>query len=176
MTTRQEPGGQPKIEYSLDTRRARTEVRGQVTQARLIKNLVREASSGQSLDPQIGSTLYKLLVPVELEAFLTSAGETQMVLDEGTAGIPWEMLDDDDGSRGNEPPWAIRSKLLRKFKTETFRQQVKDTDSRDAHPRHRRARVPRRTIRRCRAPTARPRPSSSASRRRFRTWRRESRR
>ncbi|MEO8259426.1 MAG: CHAT domain-containing protein [Acidobacteriota bacterium] len=131
VTTRQEAGSQPKIEYSLDTRRARTEVRGQVTQPRLIKNLVREASSGQSLDQQIGSTLYKLLVPVELEAFLTSSGETQLVLDEGTAGIPWEMLDDDDGSRGHEPPWAIRSKLLRKFKTETFRQQIKDTDSRD---------------------------------------------
>ena len=52
------------------------------------------------------------------------------MLDEGTAGIPWEMLDDDDGSRGNELPWAIRSKLLRKFKTETFRQQVKETDRR----------------------------------------------
>jgi CHAT domain-containing protein len=131
VTTRQESGTQPKIEYSLDTRRARTEVRGQVTQPGLIKNLVREASSGQSLDQEIGSTLYKLLVPVELEAFLTSSGETQLVLDEGTAGIPWEMLDDDDGSRGNEPPWAIRSKLLRKFKTETFRQQIKDTGSRD---------------------------------------------
>jgi CHAT domain-containing protein len=126
VTTRREPGSQPMIEYALDTRRARTEVRGQVTQARLIGNLVREASSGQSLDPQIGSTLYKLLVPVELEAFLTSSGETQMVLDEGTAGIPWELLDDDDGTRGNEAPWAIRSKLLRKFKTETFRQQVRD--------------------------------------------------
>jgi len=130
VTSSRELGKQPKIEYALDTRRARTEVRGQVTQARLIHNLVKEASSGQSLDPQIGRTLYKLLVPVELEAFLTSAGETQMVLDKDTAGIPWEMLDDDDGTRSDEPPWAIRSKLLRKFKTETFRQQVKDADSR----------------------------------------------
>jgi hypothetical protein len=130
VTTIQELGGQPKIEYALDTRRARTEVRAQVTQARLIHNLVREASSGQSLDPQIGRTLYKLLVPVELEAFLTSAGESQIVLDEGTAGIPWEMLDDDDGTRSEEAPWAIRSKLLRKFKTEKFRQQVKDVDNR----------------------------------------------
>jgi CHAT domain-containing protein len=130
VTTTRDANAQPKIEYALDTRRARSEVRGQVTQARLIKNLVREASSGQSLDQQIGRTLYKLLVPVELEAFLTSSGETQMVLDEGSAGIPWELLDDNDGSRDNEPPWAIRSKLLRKFKTETFRQQVKDADRR----------------------------------------------
>ena len=130
VTTRLEPGGQPTIEYALDTRRARTEVRGQVTQARLIKNLVREASSGQSLDQQIGRTLYKLLVPVELEAFLASSGETQIVLDPGTAGIPWEMLDDHDGNRGDQAPWAMRSKLIRKFKTETFRQQLKDVESR----------------------------------------------
>jgi CHAT domain-containing protein len=129
-TTVREGNGQPRIEYALDTRRARSEVRGQVTQVRLIKNLVREASSGPSLDAQIGRTLYKLLVPVELEAFLTSSGETHMVLDEGTAGIPWELLDDDDGSRENEPPWAIRSKLLRKFKTDKFRERVQDADSR----------------------------------------------
>jgi CHAT domain-containing protein len=129
-TTRHEPGGLPKIEYALDTRRARTEVRAQVTQARLIKNLVAEASSGQSLDPQIGRTLYKLLVPVELEAFLTSSSETHIVLDEGTAGIPWEILDDGESDRDGQPPWAIRAKLLRKFKTETFRQQVRDAENR----------------------------------------------
>ena len=127
VSTIRNKGAQPKIEYALDTRRARSEIRAQVTQARLIRNLVREASSAQSLDQEIGRTLYKLLIPVELEAFLTSSGETQLVLDRGTAGLPWELLD--DGGR-DEPPWAIRAKLLRKFKTETFRQQVKDPDSR----------------------------------------------
>ena len=107
-TTRPDPDGEREIEYALDTRRARTEVRAQVTQARLIRNLVREASAGQSLDPQIGSTLYKLLVPVELEAFLAGSGETHMALDEGTAGIPWELLDDGGGTDSSELPWAIR--------------------------------------------------------------------
>ena len=129
-TTRTAPDGQPTIEYALDTRRARTEVRAQVTQARLIHNLVAEASSGQSLDPQIGRTLYKLLIPVELEAFLASSIETHLVLDQGTAGIPWEILDDGGGTDASGLPWAIRSKLLRKFKTEEFRRQVKDVDSR----------------------------------------------
>ena len=37
--------GESAIEYSLDTSRARTEVRAQATQARLVQNLVKEASS-----------------------------------------------------------------------------------------------------------------------------------
>ena len=129
-TTRTDPDSQPMVEYTLDTRRARTEVRAQVTQARLIRSLIAEASSGQSLDPQIGSTLYKLLIPVELEAFLASSNETHLVLDKGTAGIPWEILDDGGGADVSELPWAIRSKLLRKFKTEEFRREVKDANSR----------------------------------------------
>ena len=129
-TTRREPGRQTQIEYALDTSRARTEVRAQVTQRRLIQNLVAEGSSGESLDPQIGSTLYRLLVPVELEAFLGSSSETHILLDEGTAGIPWEILDDRGGPNSSEVPWAIRSKLLRKFKTEVFRRQVKAPENR----------------------------------------------
>jgi CHAT domain-containing protein len=121
--------GESAIEYSLDTSRARTEVRAQSTQARLVQNLVKEASSATTGDSDIGRTLYKLLVPIELEGFLASADQTQLVLDAHTAGIPWEMLDDEAPGR-HDDPWAIRSKLLRKFKTERFRERVSDATSR----------------------------------------------
>ena len=85
-----ELGGQPKIQYALDTKRARTEVRAQVTQARLLRDLVARRRPVRTSTRRSARTLYNLLVPVELEAFLTSAGETQIELDEGTAGIPWE--------------------------------------------------------------------------------------
>jgi CHAT domain-containing protein len=130
-TMRHGAGGESEIEYSLDTSRARTEVRAQATQARLVRNLVKEASSASGAS-DIGRTLYKLLVPIELEGFLASASETQIVLDEHTAGIPWEMLDDDNGGGTNPFPWAIRSKLLRKFKTETFRDRVTDANAQAA--------------------------------------------
>jgi CHAT domain-containing protein len=117
--------GTTEIEYSLDTRRARTEVRARATQARLVQNLVTEAS-GATQDSQIAHTLYKLLVPIELEGFLAGSTETQIVLDEHTAGIPWELLADDDGDLKAGRPWAIRAKLLRKFKTEDFRERVTD--------------------------------------------------
>lgn len=128
--TRQDIHGNPFIAYALHTQRARTEVRAQATQAKLLRELVATASSELNTDQQIGRTLYNLLVPLELETFLASSSDMQIELDSGTAGIPWELLDDDLPTRATEvKPWAIRSKLLRKFKTETFRAQVTDADT-----------------------------------------------
>ena len=42
---------------------------------------------------QIGRTLFNLLIPVELEAYLAGSGEMQIELDPLTAKIPWELLD-----------------------------------------------------------------------------------
>lgn len=123
-------GNDRRILYTIDTRRARTEVRAQSTQVKLVRELVAAASSDQNRDPQIGRTLFQLLVPLELEPFLGSSSEMLLELDRGTAGIPWEMLDTTREERargaGDERPWAIRTRLLRKLRTETFRGQVID--------------------------------------------------
>jgi hypothetical protein len=59
------------------------------------------------------------------------AGTSAMVieLDQGSAPIPWEMLDTDSGksNRNDQRPWAIRTKLLRKLQLADFRQQPKDS-------------------------------------------------
>ena len=91
----------------------------------------RKRSSATTGDSDIGRTLYKLLVPIELEGFLASADQTQLVLDAHTAGIPWEMLDDEAPGIDHHR-WSIRSKLLRKFKTERFRERATDATSRAA--------------------------------------------
>ncbi|HET9646255.1 MAG TPA: CHAT domain-containing protein [Burkholderiaceae bacterium] len=119
--------GDTLIEYSLDTRRARAEVRGQSTQSKLIRELVMIASDDRNRNQQIGRTLFHLLVPVELEPFLASSGDIVLELDPETASYPWELMDTqpDDGTTANartDPPWAIRSRLLRKLRTETFRE------------------------------------------------------
>ena len=120
--------GQTSIQYTLDTKRARSEVRAQRTQGQLLRDLVSTASNAQNHDPQIGRTLFQLLVPVEIEAFLDGTGEMQIELDRETAGIPWELLDTGHADeRDPEPkPWAIRSKLLRKLRTTEYRSHVKD--------------------------------------------------
>lgn len=124
---------EPSIAYTLDTRRARTEVRAQATQGRLLKELVRTASNEANNDPAIGRALFKLLIPVEMEPFLgggdDSAGSDLVIeLDDSTAGIPWELLDTRAGheTQPTTTPWAIRVKLLRKLRSSEFRHQVQD--------------------------------------------------
>ncbi len=128
--TRSGPHDDAMIAYTLDTKRARTEVRAQATQGPLLRELVASASNDQNTDRRIGRTLFQLLVPVEMEPFLGGTTEMVIELDSGTAGIPWELLDTDAGAGSRDrPPWAIRAKLLRKLQTAEFRQNVVDADA-----------------------------------------------
>ncbi|HZA99113.1 MAG TPA: CHAT domain-containing protein, partial [Gemmatimonadales bacterium] len=123
-----EHGGEGLIEYTLDTKRARSEVRAQATQSKLIRAMVEEASNDANSDPQIGNTLCRLLLPLDLDPFVGGTSELVIELDGGTAGIPWELFDA-DSPRGRETtPWSIRSKLVRKLRTADFRQQVREAD------------------------------------------------
>jgi hypothetical protein len=118
------PDGEGQIVYTLDTRRARSEVRAQALQNRLLRELVTRAANDANGDPRIGRTLFRLLVPPEMEAFFGGTTDLVIELDPGTAGIPWELLDSegvDGGAAGDRLPWAIRTKLLRKLRTENFR-------------------------------------------------------
>ncbi|HYN57950.1 MAG TPA: CHAT domain-containing protein, partial [Rubrivivax sp.] len=115
---------QPLIEYTLDTRRARSEVRGQSTQARLVDELVRAGADANNSDSQIGRSLFQLLVPVEIEPFMAGSSALVLQLDSDTARFPWEMLDRDSiGSTGEHVPWAVRTRVLRKLRTQEFRSQ-----------------------------------------------------
>ncbi|MDQ3418153.1 MAG: CHAT domain-containing protein [Acidobacteriota bacterium] len=118
-------GGLPVLSYTLDTRRARSEVRAQRAQSLLIKELVATASNDQNRDEQIGRTLFDLLIPIELEAYLAGSGEMQIELDPQTAAIPWELLDTTRAA-DEDLPWALRVNLLRKLRISTFRERVVD--------------------------------------------------
>jgi triacylglycerol esterase/lipase EstA (alpha/beta hydrolase family)/CHAT domain-containing protein len=117
------------LSYALDTKRAATEVRAQATQGRLLEILVSRASNDRNTDLDIRRALFRLLVPIELEAFLGGASEMVIELDQHTAGIPWELLDTDVRGGGDKRPWAIRSKLVRKLRTEEIRQQIMDASA-----------------------------------------------
>ncbi|MEO5695912.1 MAG: CHAT domain-containing protein [Burkholderiaceae bacterium] len=123
----------PCVQFTIDTKRARTEVRAQQAQGSLVRELIAKASNDANTDPQIGRTLFNLLVPPELEPFLGGSGEMVIELDPGTAAIPWEMLDSNpDAQLDDRRPWAIRSKLVRKLRTEQFRSQLVDASPDDS--------------------------------------------
>ena len=124
-------GHSAAIVFTIDTRRARTEVRARQTQAPLIRSLVAAASNNLNRDSQIGRTLFQLLVPAEIESFLGGSTDTQIEVDRSTAGIPWELLDVQRARSSDPRPWAVRTKLLRKLRTATFRDQVIDAGAED---------------------------------------------
>ncbi|MBR0897095.1 CHAT domain-containing protein [Bradyrhizobium tropiciagri] len=107
-----------EIGYTINSKRARNDVRPQPVQVRLIKNLVTTASNNTNTDTQIGRTLFTLLVPRDLESFLGGSTATVLELDQGTAPIPWEALEQPTASN-RQKPWSIRTKLLRKLRTAT---------------------------------------------------------
>ena len=128
--TREGKGGESQIVYTLDTKRARSEVRAQATQSRLLRKLVAGVPQDRPGDASIGRALFKLLIPLEMEPFLGGTTDVQLELDGGTAGIPWEMLESETTGDGSDPrPWAIRTKLLRKLRTADFRAQVADANA-----------------------------------------------
>ena len=125
--------GETHILYTLDTQRARADVRAQGTQAQLVGELVKRASNDANTGSDMGRTLFQLLVPVEMEASLGGTSELLLELNDGTAAIPWEMLDaPDDGRSKQRAPWAIRNKLLRRLRTAEFRTQISDARPEDA--------------------------------------------
>jgi pimeloyl-ACP methyl ester carboxylesterase/tetratricopeptide (TPR) repeat protein len=123
-----------RLEYALDTRRARTEMRAQSTQATLVRKLVQRASNDDNTDVQLSKTLYQLLIPRELDAYFSGSTQMRIELDDSTSGLPWEFLDPgdtvrkaEDGKRRKaEDPWAIRTRLIRKLRMADFREDVRD--------------------------------------------------
>ncbi len=148
--------GASSIAFRLDTKRARTEITAQSTQGQLLRNLVALASDGRTTGNtggntdsdrgasggHLGRTLFQLLVPPALEPFLSGTNRMVLELDGQTAPIPWELLetpntDPDPGlaqatQQRSSEPWAIRTQLLRKLRTDTFRQAVRDANLEDA--------------------------------------------
>ena len=58
------------------------------------------------------------MCPPISKSFLGGSTETVLELDEGTAPIPWEILESPTSSNQHKP-WSIRTKLLRKLRTAT---------------------------------------------------------
>lgn len=119
------------IEFRLDTRRARSELRSVATQAALVQQIVKRAADDACDDNQLGRTLFQLLVPRDIEAYLGGTERMVLELDPTTARVPWELLDPPPERRagGDRRPWAVRTRLLRKLQTRRFRGQVRDASA-----------------------------------------------
>lgn len=115
--------GESTIVFTIDARRARSEVRSSTSQLGLVRALISSAEADRRADRALGKTLFRMLVPAELDSFFGNSEAVVLEVDDGTAGIPWEFLSvEDDDDDPHDVPWAIRAKLIRKLHTAEFRE------------------------------------------------------
>jgi CHAT domain len=107
-----------ELRFVLHSGRARSELRAQSTQRRLVNRLVKSAESELRYDPDLARALLHMLVPLEIRPMLAGADSLFLSLDPASARIPWEMLH--DGANGTEP-LALRVKLVRTLRLEDVR-------------------------------------------------------
>ncbi len=110
---------EPTIEFTIDTKRARTESRSTTKSVNLLQAIIANAEAAGRSTTDFGETLFKLLVPPEMDDFFGNSEAVLLEVDGETAGIPWEVLSSERNAQ--QKPWAIRTKLLRKRKSTNYR-------------------------------------------------------
>ena len=112
------PSGYRDLDFTSLGRRARADRLVQRVESATVDGLVRAAISSPRPDPQLGNTLFELLVPHELKPTLLGGENVQLVVDPETAAYPWEALASDPADSPDgvlESRLALRAGFLRQF-------------------------------------------------------------
>jgi CHAT domain len=121
-----------ELEFTSIGRLARAERLVGLAERTILDPLVASAI-GNDADPDIGGTLYELLIPNELKGELGSGEHLHLLVDENTADYPWELMRPRSDEPGPEAPLALRVGILRQFReTESVRFEVRRASGNNA--------------------------------------------
>ncbi|WP_431286309.1 CHAT domain-containing protein [Roseateles chitinivorans] len=119
------------LRFELIAERARveaTQVRSDVASlSSFIQQLsddgVVAAGSGRDEERALGQVFFQLLLPQALKGRMTNFEPTVLVVDDRTAGYPWELMTppEDDAGAGDVRPLAVQAGLVRQRVTAEFR-------------------------------------------------------
>ena len=113
-----------ELEFTSIGRLARAERLVGLAERAILDPLVANAI-GNDADPDIGGTLYELLIPNELKGDLGSGEHLHLLVDESTADFPWELMRPRPEAPEADAPLALRVGILRQFReTESVRFEV----------------------------------------------------
>lgn len=127
-------GGGTQLLFNLYGDLARTERLYNGIALASIERFIRQSIDTESDDPEIGRTLFELLLPNWLKDQAPDRRRAQLILDPAAAGIPWELLRDrmeDRGGRGSAP-LSVRSGLVRQLSSGRFRARIRRADGHHA--------------------------------------------
>ncbi|HJV92695.1 MAG TPA: CHAT domain-containing protein, partial [Azonexus sp.] len=115
-----------RLKYVFLSQRARAETLVQQRQPGLIEAIIRKQRLTNTPNPQLGQTLFQLMVPVAYKSAARESPRLLLILDSYTASLPWELLQADD------EPLAVRSPMVRQLITARFRGMVPSANSNSA--------------------------------------------
>ncbi len=111
--------GLKNLHFSVQTERARAEESLNATQRGLVDKLIQAASGQSGYDPELGSTLFHLLVPNSLRDQSNDQSNLMMIVDRDAAQYPWELLAERHGKETK--PLALKKGMIRQLKTSDYR-------------------------------------------------------
>jgi tetratricopeptide (TPR) repeat protein len=123
------------LRFTALTERARAEVFLQPTQKALVDQFVQQAVGKTDANDQVAITLFNLLLPNSLKDHAPERRDLVLVVDEGAARYPWELMQERPTRQADVPgvsqfstkPLAVQAGLIRQLSSEVFRENVRGT-------------------------------------------------
>ena len=106
------------LTFKTISNQARNEYRIFPNDKSKIDVFIQKATAATATNNNLPKTLFEILVPNELKKVASTTGDTVLLLNEGSARYPWELLQD-RWSDAEGPP-AVNFKLLRQLESEYF--------------------------------------------------------
>lgn len=120
-----EDSGDPNyqgLRFTISTGGAREEQRTLQTTRSIIEQLVKEISTSNNWSAPLAKTLFELLIPTDFKEQLKRQNHINWVVDENTAPIPWELLQ--DGAIAAAKPLCVNAGMVRQLATENYRVKI----------------------------------------------------
>ncbi|KQP23040.1 CHAT domain-containing protein [Pseudorhodoferax sp. Leaf267] len=127
-----------RLRFMYLGQRARAEAVLLQRQPELIEKLVRDQIATPVWQEDFGRMLFQLMVPPDFKEAARALERVVLVVDAGTANLPWELMLADAPQRGpqcaddDRLPLALRTAVVRQFATTKFRRQLRESAGRNA--------------------------------------------
>ncbi|HOY59253.1 MAG TPA: CHAT domain-containing protein, partial [Verrucomicrobiota bacterium] len=118
------------LKFVAMTQRARAEQSLVPIQRALVDTFIVEAMRDTSARYQVARTLFEQLLPNDLKEQATNREDVVLVLDEGAAAYPWELLE--DRISPDREPLSVQAGVIRQLETREFRPHVVPTTRKGA--------------------------------------------
>jgi hypothetical protein len=102
------------LRFEVLTERARSEQRRQFLQGAMVDELMAESIALTRFDDQLASTMFELLLPLDIKEQTTDDANLVLVVDDEAAAYPWEML-----AERERDPVATRVGMVRQLRIDS---------------------------------------------------------